>query len=195
MKKYIFLSVALFIAAINFNLILKPLELVTGGTQGLALLINHLFKLKPSIIILIINIITLVLSYFFLDKSVTYGSLVATFLYPLFVRITSFIPDFTLVHEWEIVFVLIAGIVCGNTGGYIYKLGFSSGGISTVNLLVNKYLNIRVASSNFIINFLIIVGGCFFFGVKKALYSVLVILISSYIIYLIIGRYKSHNIS
>ena len=49
MKKYIYLAILLLIAALNFNLILKPLELVTGGTQGLALLIYSLSKLKPSI--------------------------------------------------------------------------------------------------------------------------------------------------
>ena len=47
--KYFLLLLALFIAALNFNLILKPLHLVTGGTQGLAIILNHLLKLKPLI--------------------------------------------------------------------------------------------------------------------------------------------------
>ena len=45
--RYFYLALALFFAAINFNFILKPLELVTGGTQGLALLIHSFTKVNP----------------------------------------------------------------------------------------------------------------------------------------------------
>ena len=150
MRKYIYLAILLLIAALNFNLILKPLELVTGGTQGLALLIYSLSKLKPSISILIINIITLILSYFFLSKTTTYGTIASSIIYPLCVKLTSFIPNYSFIQNNQILFTIIAGIVCGITGGYIYKIGFSSGGVSTVNLLLNKYLKIRVATANFL---------------------------------------------
>ena len=63
MKKYIILIISLFFAALNFNLFLKPLNLVTGGNQGVAIIIKHLTKLKPSFIILIINIIALIICY------------------------------------------------------------------------------------------------------------------------------------
>lgn len=182
MKRYLFLSVALLFAALNFNLILKPLDLVTGGTQGLALLLRHPLGLKPSFIILIINVVTLMISYFTLAKETTHGTIVATFIYPLFVKLTSFIPNLSFVHDYEFLFVILAGIVCGITGGYVYRLGFSSGGVNTVNLLVNKYLKIKVAYSNFIINAIIIIFGCFLFGIQKGIYSILVIAISSFLI-------------
>ena len=58
--RYFYLALALFFAAINFNFILKPLELVTGGTQGLALLIHSFTKVNPSTLILIINFISFI---------------------------------------------------------------------------------------------------------------------------------------
>lgn len=190
MKRYLLLALALLFAALNFNLILKPLELVTGGTQGLALLIHSVVKVNPSYIILGINLVTLIASYFLLAKQTTYGALVSTFLYPFFVRITSFLPDFPMIYQYEILWVMIAGIVCGITGGYVYRLGFSSGGVNTINLLVNKYTKLKVAYSNFLINTLIIIFGCFLFGVKKGLYSIIVILFSSCIIYFMLKKYK-----
>ena len=188
MKKYLFLFLWLFIAALNFNLILKPLSLVTGGTQGLTLLIKHIIDIRPSIIILIINVITLILSYFILPRNATYGALASSFLYPLSVRLTSFIPEINFVISHIFIFSIIAGIVCGVTGGFIYKLGFSSGGVSTINLIINKYLHIKVSLSNFIVNLIIIILGCFSFGIKKALYSTIVILISSVFIGIIFKR-------
>ena len=193
MKKYFCLSIALLLAALNFNLILKPLELVTGGTQGLALILHALTDFNPSIIILVINLFTLFLSYFMLSKETTRGTVVAAIEYPLFVKLTSSFPDFSIIHQQEMIFVVLAGIVCGLTGGYVYKLGFSSGGVHTINLLVNKYLNIKVALSNFLINAMIIIGGCFIFGMKKALYSIIVITVSSFLINQLLGRNKEKS--
>ena len=102
-------------------------------------------------------------------------------------KLTSFIPILEVVSSLEFVFVLIAGIICGITGGFIYKLGFSSGGTSTLNLLVSKYFKIRVALANFLINTCIIIGGMFVFGIKKGIYSVIVIVVSSFLINKIMG--------
>lgn len=188
MQNYLLLTLCLFIAALNFNLILKPLELVTGGTQGFALLITNIIKIKPAIVIFIINVVTLIISYFCLSKSTTYGTFAASFIYPICVKLTSFIPNISYMAHHILLFSIIAGIICGLTGGYIYKLGFSAGGVSTINLIVNKYLKIRVAISNLIINLLIIVLGCFIFGLAKGFYSILVISISSIFINIIIKK-------
>ena len=54
MKKYLLLLFYLFIASLNLNLLLKPLNLITGGTQGLALTINYLTKINLSTLVFII---------------------------------------------------------------------------------------------------------------------------------------------
>lgn len=190
-KSILLLLICLFFASLNFNFILKPLNLVTGGTQGVAILINHLLHVKPSTIVLIINIITIVTSYFLLTKDNTYSALIATFAYPLFIRITSYIPIFSLPENLTLLWAIIAGIICGITGGYIYYLGFSSGGISIVNLLVNKFFHIKISLSNFIVNSIIIILGYFHFGFIKAIYSIIVIAISSIIINLILKKRNS----
>ena len=186
-KNYIYLFFILILASLNFNIILKSLNLVTGGTQGLALILNNILNLHSSTIILIINLLMLVLSYFMLSKQATYGTIFATFVYPLCVKMTSFI-DITLNDNSIILYVLIAGIICGITGGLIFRLGYSSGGISVLVLVMKKYFNLKESISNFIINATIIVLGAFFFSIKKAIYSIILILISSIIINKIVKR-------
>ena len=186
-RKYIYLLIVLLIAAINFNLILKPLDLVTGGTQGAALLFSHVFKITPSIVIFIINIIMLIISYLFLERETTYGTIVATFMYPLFVRLTNSLT-LNLVNEYNFLFVILAGIVCGVTGGLVYKLGFSNGGISIIALLVRKYLHIEIAITNFIVNGIIVLLGLYYFGIVKCLKAILVIFLQSFLIRLILKR-------
>ena len=185
LKKFLLLTLALFIAALNFNIFLKPLNLVTGGTQGVTLLLTKLLELSPSLIILLINIITLILSYFTLSKEETKSAIASTFLYPLFVKITSSI-SFELSKNLLILWSIIAGIICGITGGIIYKLNFSSGGITIINLVIEKYTKIKIALSNFIINSIIILFGIINFGIIKAIYSIIIISIGSYIIHIIL---------
>jgi len=181
LKKYIFLLIILFISSLNFNIILKQLNLVTGGTQGLSIVLNHLLNINYSTIILIINLSMLVISYFILSKETTYGTVVSTFIYPLFVRLTSNI-NLNINENYMFFYVILTSIICGFTSGFIYKLGFSSGGINVVALVVKKYFHINIAITNFILNSIIILLGCFNFGVIKGLYSILAVLINSFII-------------
>ena len=139
MKKYLLLLIILLIAAINFNLFLKPLKLVTGGTQGLSIIINSFTNVSNSLIILIINIIMLILSYIFLRKQTTFGTILATISYPLFIKLTS---SLKFNFDYYLLNVIVTGIISGITNGLIYKLGFTAGGINVLAPIINKYKNI-----------------------------------------------------
>lgn len=182
MKKYLKLLFILLIAAINFNIFLKPMKLVTGGTQGLAIIIHELIKMPHSTIVLIINLLMLILSYIFLKKETTLGTVLATISYPLFIKLTSF---FDLNISTNLLNVIITGIISGLTNGYIYKLGFTAGGINTIAPIINKYKSIKVGTINLIINIIILLIGCLQFGIKKLLYAIVVIIINSILINLV----------
>lgn len=189
MKKYLLLLFYLFIASLNLNLLLKPLNLITGGTQGLALTINYLTKINLSTLVFIINIITLIISYFFLSKNYFKSALISSFIYPFFIKITSYISPI-IISNYLIIYTIIAGLVFGITSGMIYKLGFSSGGVTIITLLLNKYTHLKISFLNFLINSLIIASSYFLFGFNKVLYSLLLILIGSLIINWILPRKK-----
>lgn len=189
MKKYIILIISLFFAALNFNLFLKPLNLVTGGNQGVAIIIKHLTKLKPSFIILIINIIALIICYLFLKKETTTSLVISSFSYPLFVKLTNTLSLDSITNN-HFLTAIIAGIICGITGGIIYKMNFTQGGISIINNLVHRYLKIKISISNFTINTIIIIIGSFFFGLTKLLYSLIVVILSNIIINIIMSKNK-----
>lgn len=189
MKKYLILLISLFIASINFNIFLKPINLVTGGNQGIAIIIKHLTNLKPFLIILIINIISLIISYIFLRKETTISLVIASLSYPLFIRITNNI-SIPIITNIPIIASILAGIICGITGGLIYKLNFNQGGISIINTLLHTYLKVKIPITNFIVNTTIMLIGSIYFGFIKLIYSLIVISISNLIINIIMSKKK-----
>ena len=182
MKKYLKLLLILLIAAINFNIFLKPMKLVTGGTQGLAIIIHELIYMPHSTIVLIINLLMLILSYIFLKKETTLGTVISTISYPLFIKLTSFLD---LSISTNLLNVIITGIISGFTNGYIYKLGFTAGGINTIAPIINKYKSIKIGTINFIINFLILILNIILFGIDNFIYSIIIIIENSFIINLV----------
>lgn len=193
MKKYFLLLLNLFVAALNFNIILKSLHLVVGGTQGLSIIISQITKQDTSLIILIINIIMFLLSLTLLEKKVTLSIIISSFIYPLFVKITSFI-NFDLNYDYKLIYVLLSGIICGITCGFIYKLGFSTGGVSVLPLILKKYLNIKIFITTFIMNLIIILVGVYYFGIEKEIYGLVVIILNSLLIKIILtGNLRKKN--
>lgn len=177
MKKYLFLCFYLFIAALNFNIFICPNHLVTGGTQGIALIVKSIIHIKPSLIILIINTIALLISYFYLNHSTTKSALISSFVYPLFIRLTS---NIHLTLPIPLIFItIISSIIYGLTTSNIYNLKFSNGGITIINLLLKKYLHISLSISTFILNTIIIIIGSLTIGISHTIYSILFIFLGS----------------
>ena len=178
-KEYSYLIILLFIAALNFNIFLKPLNIVVGGTQGLSLIIYKFIPISHSLIILIINSLMFILSILFLNKKITISLIISTFIYPFFINLTNNIIN---INIDIFLIIIIVGIISGLTNGLTYKLGFSASGISLLPLIINKYINIKIGTINFIINFIIMLFNLLLFGINNLIYSLIVIIINSLII-------------
>ena len=104
------------------------------------------------------------LPYMYLGKERTAGSILATFLYPLFVKITALITqNINLNYEDTFLIIIFAGVIGGLANGFIYKTGFSNGGLPIISQILDKYFKIPVTKSSMVINSIIIVIGSIFF--------------------------------
>ena len=184
-KEYLFLILLLLISALNFNLFLKPLKLVCGGTNGLSIIINNLTNIDNSLIILIIHFVMLLLSILLLNRKMTLGLIISTIIYPLFIKVTS---KLSFNFNIFLINILIVGILSGISNGFIYKLGFSISGINLLGPLLNKYLNIKIGTINLFINGIIMVLNLILFGMNNFIYSFIVIILNSFIINLILYK-------
>ena len=181
--RYSVLIFSLFISSLVFNLLLYPTDLVTGGMNGVAIIINHLFDISPSLIILIGSVFLLGLSYLFLGLDQTGGSLVATLIYPLFVSLTEPLAKYIIIDTSDLILMsILIGILLGITNGLMYKVGFSNGGLNIISQIAYKYFHISLAKTTMIINFIVVLIGGVYFGFNMMLYAFIIIYISGVVI-------------
>lgn len=176
------LFISLLISAVIYNMFLLPLNIVTGGTGGIAQLTKHVFNIDPAFMVLILSILCLVVSIMFLDFDKTASTLATTFLYPALVKITEPLINIIPIETNDIfIVVIITGVILGISNGLMYKSGYSNGGLTVITQTLYKYFNISVAKSGFVLNIAIVLAGGFFFGVTSTMYAIISLYIRSII--------------
>lgn len=180
--KYLVLILCLFISAINFNLLMKPVNFVTGGTPGLSIVIEYFFGIPTNYFIYFVYIIAFILSFIILGKKSIIGVLVATIFYPLFVTMTSDVIKYIIIDYNDFFLLcLFSGIINGICNGFIYKLGFPSSGLGVLGPICNKCFHLSIAKTNFVVNVIIVLIGGYFFGIEMILYATIFLYLSSFI--------------
>lgn len=194
--RYIMMVVSLFISALLYNLLLQPAKIVTGGVNGLAIINHYLNHMNPSATILIISLLMLIISYFFLGKERTAGTLIATFVYPILVEGTSYLTRYIVIDFSDLLVISIfIGVIGGFANGILYKTGFSNGGLPIISQILFKYFDIPIGKTNFIINTVIVLLGSLVFGTTMIMYALIILFINSLIVdKVLLGTAKSKAI-
>lgn len=174
-----------FLLAITYNMFFLKYDLVTGGTSGLAIIINHLFDIDPALFIFVVEIFLLILSFILLGTKRTGMTILGSLLFPFFISLTSNICSFIadkVVYDSYIIITLVSGLLFGIGNGLVYKMGYSTGGADIVVQILNKYMKISTGTASFITSIAVVVPGAFVFGLNKAIYGTIIIVIISILV-------------
>ena len=185
LSRYTILIISLFISACYFNLLQLPTEIVTGGTSGIAIIINAITGISPSLIIFVLSVVLLIIGAFLLGIEKTSGALISTIVYPIFVELTSHLGDYiTFDLSDKILISIYIGILSGVTTGMVYKVGFSNGGFAIVSEILARYKKISISSTSFVTNMIIVAIGGFTFGWDMVMYAAIILYIYTFLVYI-----------
>ncbi len=180
--KYFKFLIALFLMAVAYNLFLVPLDLVAGGSGGVAILFNHLFGTDYSVVIFIISVFMSIFAFLILDIEEVLSVLFVSVFYPLLIKLTSDITSVIIIDNSQmLIMVLFGGIISGIGQGMVFKEGLNVGGFSVLARFFNKYFKISLPLCNAVINGIIIAFGAVFMGVGLALYAIVYIVVVKYV--------------
>ncbi len=179
-RRYSQLIFGLLLAAFAFNMFLLPFDLVFGGVSGISIIINHFVKIDPSLFILLSSIVLLIVSYFTLGWDVTKRSVLGSFLFPVFVKLTAYITELIPFNTDDMLLIsLLGGVLYGFGVGLVFKAGFTTGGTDILNQILKKYGKVSLGTSMLIIDGSIVLGGAFVFGITKFMYGMIVLYLVS----------------
>lgn len=156
-----------------------PNDLITGGTTGIALILEHYFGLPIGLSVAIFNIVMFILAILILGKSFALTALISTFYFPWILsqfQKVQFIQNMT---DDFLLGSIFAGLMLGLGVGLVIRAGASTGGMDIPPLILNKKFGLPVSIGLYVFDFTILIIQMSFRDKEQILYGILLVLIYS----------------
>ena len=165
------------IYAAGVVLFILPTGLITGGTTGIAIIMNHFAGMQISTFIAVFNVIMFALGLIVLGRKFAISTLISTFSYPaMLALIHKAAGDFVLTDDL-LLSALFGGLCIGLALAVVIRAGASTGGMDIPPLILNKTLRIPVSVSMYAFDFVILVGQMLFTQKQNCLYGVVLVIV------------------
>ena len=179
--RIMWLTIGCVMVAFAFNVFFLQYDIVCTGVTGISIILKDL--IEPSELILLVNVILLVISYFALGKEKTTNSIIGSLMLPIFINLTKSLVPLIDLGDLEItVIVIIGAVLTGFGNGLVFKNGFTTGGTDIINQIVSKYTKISVGTSMLMVDGLVVLSSKFVYGWQTVLYGFVILYIISFII-------------
>jgi uncharacterized membrane-anchored protein YitT (DUF2179 family) len=171
-------------AAIALNFFLIPAKVLSAGMNGVAQLIVAVgleqfgLHLSTGLFILLLNVPIFILGFIKLGKSSTWLSFVNVVVVSL---LTMVLPQGEITNN-ILVNALIGGVLLGVGVAYSLKMGFTTGGMDILSLVLSKTTGNTVGKYMFMLNGIIVMVSGFIFSWESALYTIISIFAMSYVV-------------
>ena len=196
-KRYIEFFIGVFLSAFAFNVFLKPCNLIFG-LSGLSIITEKFLHIDPSLVILVGNILLLIASFVFLGFESSKSTILGSIVYPIFVKLTEFMPKYIDLGNTETIVIALCGALVSGIGtGLVFKNNFTTGGTDVLKQILSHYGKMPYSKANIYSEGLIMIAGGIFFGWPSFIYSIITLYSSGIIsdrVILGISEYKTLEI-
>ena len=165
--------------ALTVKLFVLPANLMSCGTTGIALVVNHLTRLPISTFILIFNIAMLLLGWWILGRKFAMTTIFSSLFYPLALEVLNRTLGDVSFTDNIMLNVVFAALGLGLSLGMVIRGGGSTGGMDIPPLILNRFFRIPVSVTLWAFDFCILLSQLLFHPVEDLLYGILLIIIIS----------------
>jgi uncharacterized membrane-anchored protein YitT (DUF2179 family) len=179
----VLISLGSALCSVAINGILIPQQFYGAGFTGVALIIHYMFSSLPvAVLYLILNVPVFALGWMYVGRRFFLYSIAGMFIFTgTLVWIHISLP----VHD-KMLSAILAGIIVGVGSGIILRSLGSAGGLDILSVIFLKRFSIRLGSTILAFNSLILVAGAVLFSLEGALYTLIYIFVSSYMVNLVV---------
>ncbi|MDO3412063.1 YitT family protein [Saccharibacillus sp. CPCC 101409] len=159
-----------FITAVAFNLFLLPNRIASGGVSGLSIIIEAWFGIEPAFSQWLFNIPLFIAGVVFLGRQYGVRTLIGTVCLPLLIYLTR---DWPVPTANPLLASLYGGIGVGLGLGIVFRGRGSTGGLSIVAQLLQKYTGLSLSLCVMLTDGTVIVLAGFTLSIENALYALI----------------------
>ena len=171
------------ISAVAVNGMLIPQQFFGAGFTGVAIIIHYLFSPLPmGVLYLLLNIPVFVLGWVYVGRRFFYYSIAGML---FFSAALQWIHLLVPVQD-RILSAILAGIITGVGAGITLRSLGSGGGLDILSVILLKRFSVRLGTTMLAMNSLVLLAGGILFSLESALYTLIFIFVSSYIINLVV---------
>ena len=154
-----------------------PGGLITGGTTGIALFIQHLFGVPISTFVLCFNAVMFFMGLLVLGRKFAATTILSTFVYPIALEMIQRLSNGFVITTDPVLCTVFGGLCIGTAIGIVIRTGASTGGMDIPPLVLNKLFRLPVSVTMYLFDFVILILQAFSCTGEEVLYGILLILI------------------
>ena len=182
-KEYLLVTFSTLLIIVGVYFFKFPNNFTFGGVTGLSVVVSSLAPVSPSTVNFIVNMILLVLGFFFLGKNFGLKTVYSSTLLSVGLSVLEKIYPMSKPLTDEPMLDLVFAIALPAFGSAIlFNIGASSGGTDIVAAIVKKYSGSDIGRALLFSDLLITLSACFVFDIKTALFSLLGLMVKSLVI-------------
>lgn len=169
-----------------------PGGLITGGTTGIALFVQHLTGLSISVFVLGFNAVMFLLGFAVLGRKFAATTILSTFVYPLALEMIQRLANGFVITTDPVLCTIFGGFCIGAAIGIVIRTGASTGGMDIPPLVLNKLFHLPVSVLVYVFDLAILLLQAFSCTGEELLYGILLILIYTIVLdkCLVVGTEK-----
>ena len=183
---FILITIGMIICGAATYFFMVPSNLAIASVSGVAILIGKFVPMSKALLILILNLILLVISWFFVGREFTIKSIYPSVGLPVVMMIIGhFTPNYHGVMNDQFLDMICYLFLCDLGIALMVVRNASSGGLDVLYKMANKYLHIDFGVATSVIGLFISAPAIFIYDPKTGVLSIL----GTYVTGIIIDHY------
>ena len=183
---FILITIGTIICGVATYFFMVPSNLAIASVSGVAILIGKFVPLSKAILILILNLVLLIISWFFVGREFTIKSIYPSIGLPVVMMILGhYTPNYQGVMNDQFLDMICYLFLCDLGIALMVVRNASSGGLDVLYKMANKYLNIDFGVATSVVGLFISAPAIFIYDPKTGVLSIL----GTYVTGIIIDHY------
>ena len=180
-KRLIWVFLGNTIMALGSGVFVIPNGLMTGGSTGLGIAVNHFAGIPIALTVGALNILLFFAGYWILGKTFAFTAMISTFYFPVaLAHVQQLVPE--AVTSDPMLAAVAGGLLTGLGIGMVIRAGASTGGMDIPPLILKKKIGLPVSVGLYAFDCLILLAQMIFSNLETALYGLVLVLIYTIVI-------------